>query len=456
MAKTNTKKTVAKEYTHGGAVAAKINYEQELRRSVMSNLLWENEFYEDGVSISKRIAELIPKVAADKVAHIAITARNLHHLRHVPLFIVREMARHNSHKHLVASTLEQVIQRADELSEFLAIYWKEGKTPISNQVKKGLAAAFVKFNEYSLSKYNRDSEIKLRDVLFLCHAKPKNESQAELWKKLVEDKLETPDTWEVELSKSTDKKSSWTRLVQEGKLGGLATLKNLRNILEHTDIKLAKEAIAKADYSRVLPFRFISASKYAPSIESDIEKVMLKNFSQQKKLSGRTVLVVDVSGSMGAMLSSKSEMTRLDSAYALSIIARELCEDVAIYATAGSDGRRIHATEQAPDRHGFALRDSLQGLYRKLGGGGIFLKQCLDFIYDNEKNNNVERVIVFTDEQDCDNKANPSTANAFGKRNYIINIASAKNGIAYDKFTHINGFSEAVVQYIYELEQIGE
>jgi hypothetical protein len=455
MAKTNTKKEIEKKHTHGGAVASNINYEQELRRSVMANLLWEDNFYEDGVSITERIASLIPKVAADKVAHIAVTARTLHHLRHVPLFIVREMAKHDSHKHLVASTLEQVIQRADELSEFLALYWKDGKTPISNQVKKGLAAAFTKFNQYSLSKYNRDSEIKLRDVLFLCHAKPKNTAQAELWKKLIEDKLETPDTWEVELSKSTDKKASWSRLVSEGKLGGLATLKNIRNILEHTDIKTAKEAIAKADYSRVLPFRFISAAKFGTSIEKEIETVMLSNFSKQNKLPGRTVLVVDVSGSMGASLSSKSDMTRLESAYALAMIAREVCEDVAVYATAGSDGRREHKTELAPNRNGFALRDSLDGLYRKLGMGGIFLKQCLDYVYDKEKDNNVERVIVFTDEQDCDNKANPSTANAFGKKNYIINISSNKNGIAYDKFMHINGFSEAVIQYIYELENIG-
>jgi len=108
MAKTNTKKEIEKKHTHGGAVASNINYEQELRRSVMANLLWEDNFYEDGVSITERIASLIPKVAADKVAHIAVTARTLHHLRHVPLFIVKEMAKHNSHKHLLCQDLQTV------------------------------------------------------------------------------------------------------------------------------------------------------------------------------------------------------------------------------------------------------------------------------------------------------------------------------------------------------------
>ena len=46
-------------------------------------------------------------------------------LRHAPLWVVREMARHDGHKALVADTLAKVIQRADELAEFLALYWKD-------------------------------------------------------------------------------------------------------------------------------------------------------------------------------------------------------------------------------------------------------------------------------------------------------------------------------------------
>ncbi len=73
-------------------------------------------------------------------------------LRHVPPLLVREMARHASHRALVAQTLTRVIQRADELSEFMAIYWADGCAPRSGQVKKGLAAAFTKFDEYALVK----------------------------------------------------------------------------------------------------------------------------------------------------------------------------------------------------------------------------------------------------------------------------------------------------------------
>jgi 60 kDa SS-A/Ro ribonucleoprotein len=118
-------------------------------------MLWENEFYEDGVAITGRIRELVPKVEASEVAALAVEARIVMKLRHAPLLLVREMARHATHRALVAETLARVIQRADELAEFVAIYWADGRAPLSGQVKKGLAAAFPKFDEYALAKYDR-------------------------------------------------------------------------------------------------------------------------------------------------------------------------------------------------------------------------------------------------------------------------------------------------------------
>src|SRR5499427_7808605 len=219
MAKLNTLNLNFPPRTHEGAPARNISTELQLRRSVMACLLWESQFYEDGVEIAGRIAELVPKVAAEKVAALAVEAREKMQLRHAPLLLVREMARHASQRKLVAETLEQVIQRADELAEFVAIYWKDGRVPLSAQVKKGLAAAFGKFDEYALAKYNRDGQVKLRDVLFLTHAKPVDEKQAALWKRLVDGELATPDTWEVALSGGGDKREQWERLLRERKLG---------------------------------------------------------------------------------------------------------------------------------------------------------------------------------------------------------------------------------------------
>jgi len=71
-------------------------------------------------------------------------------LRHAPLFLVRELARRKGAGPFVAETLEDVIQRADELGEFVALYWKEKKQPLSAGVKRGLARAFTKFDAYQL------------------------------------------------------------------------------------------------------------------------------------------------------------------------------------------------------------------------------------------------------------------------------------------------------------------
>ncbi len=128
--------------THEGGPARAITPELALRRSVLACLLWESQFYEDGVEIGGRIQELVPRVEPARVAALAIEAREKMKLRHAPLLLVREMARHKTHRALVAETLARVIQRADELAEFVAIYWKDGKTSLSGQVKKGLAAAF--------------------------------------------------------------------------------------------------------------------------------------------------------------------------------------------------------------------------------------------------------------------------------------------------------------------------
>src|SRR6476661_3359134 len=400
--------------THEGAPAKHISAEQELRRSVLACMLWEDQFYEDGVAIAGRIRELVPKVAAEKVAALAVEAREKMKLRHAPLLLVREMARLSTHRQLVAETLLRVVQRADELSEFVALYWSEGKQPLSAQVKKGLAGAFTKFDEYALAKYNRASPVKLRDVLFLCHAKPVDAAQAELWKRLVAGELATRDAWE--------------RLLSENKLGALALLRNLRNMTEaKVDEQLVRTGLYRMKTDRVLPFRFIAAARYAPQWEPELEKAMLRSLEGQARLPGKTVLLVDVSGSMDAPLSRRAEMRRNDAAYGLAVLLREIADQVSIYTFSDKLVR-------VPSRQGFALRDALNASQPH---GGTYLGRALDEI--DEK---YDRLIVITDEQSHDAVPNPKA------RGYVINVASFQNGVGYGKWIHIDGWSDSVIEYI--------
>ncbi|MGB7233768.1 MAG: TROVE domain-containing protein, partial [Candidatus Acidiferrum sp.] len=251
MVKMNVWKRMFPVRTHEGAVAQRVDVKTELRRTVLSCLLWEDTFYEKGNDIAKRIAELVAKSKPEDVAALAREARDKMQLRHAPLFVARELARRKGSGPLVAETLEHVIQRVDELGEFVALYWKEMKQPLSAGVKRGLAQAFTKFDAYQLAKYNRESAVTLRDVLFLCHAKPKDAEQEAVWKKLVENTLEPPDTWEVALSAGKDKRENFERLLGEGKLGGMAVLRNLRLMLASgVDPKLIRERLEKEWHGR--------------------------------------------------------------------------------------------------------------------------------------------------------------------------------------------------------------
>lgn len=440
--KTNTKTKSTPIYTHEGGKAVNVNDYQKLRRSVLSSLLFENSFYEDGVSIAERIKNLVPKCNPEQVQQLAIEARTKYKLRHMPLFLTRELARNPNSRYVVADTLVNVIQRADELAEFLSLYWADGKQPLANSVKRGLARAFTKFNELGLAKYNQNNAIKLRDVLFLCRAKPIDKEQANLWKRLIENKLETPDIWETELAagQGVNKKESWERLLAEDKLGALALLRNLRNFKENNvNEDLIINALNRMKVERVLPYRFIAAARYYPGLEAQLEQAMFKCVENYSKVNGKTVLLIDVSGSMDHRLSNKSDMSRLEAACGLAILARELCPNVKVY----TFSRELI---EVPNRRGFALRDSI---INSQAHRDTFMGDAITGLNNLE---GYERLIVFTDEQSAQTVPNPLSQNA-----YMVNVSNEQNGIGYrNNWTHIDGFSEAIFDFIVEMEQWGE
>lgn len=428
--------------THEGAKGRAFTPEAQLRRALMNCMLWEDQFYEDGVSIAQRIGTLVPKVKAEAVAAMAIEAREGMKLRHAPLLVVREMARHETHRGLVADTLERVIQRPDELTEFLAIYWADAlgpmqqrkKAAVSAQAKKGLARAFGKFDAYQLAKYDRDGAVRLRDVLFITHAKPKDEAQEKVWKQLVDGKLAVPDTWEVGLSGGADKKETFERLIAENKLGALALLRNLRGMqLAGVSKKTIGKALDEMRTDRVLPYRFIAAAQHAPDLEPELEHAMLRSIEGHAKLRGKTRLLVDVSGSMDSMISGRSAMRRLDAACGLAVLAREMSEDVEVF-TFSDRVKKVAA------RRGFALRDAI---VTSQPHGGTYLGKAVA-----EVDQKGVRLIVFTDEQSHDRVDAPKGVG------YMVNVASHQHGVGYGDWRRVDGFSEKILDWIISSEAV--
>jgi hypothetical protein len=138
---------------------------------------------------------------------------------------------------------------------------------------------------------------------------------------------------------------------------------------------------------------------------------------------------------MTAPLSRRSEMQRTDAAYGLAVLLREIAEKVAVY-TFSND------LVEVPARRGFALRDAIDG---SQSHAGTMLGNAVEKLNRKE---DWERLIVITDEQAHDRVPAPK-----GK-GYVINVASYKNGVGYGKWVHIDGWSEAVIEYIRAMEQM--
>jgi 60 kDa SS-A/Ro ribonucleoprotein len=199
--------------------------------------------------------------------------------------------------------------------------------------------------------------------------------------------------------------------------------------------ELVLGALGAMKTERVLPFRFLAAARYAPQWEEALEQAMLQCLDQEGgKLAGRTALLVDVSGSMTWALSKRSEMTRTDAAYGLAVLLRQTGEKVAVY----SFSDRV---VEVPARRGFALRDAIEA---SQAHRGTYLGKAVEELNRTES---YDRLIVITDEQAHDTVPKPK-----GK-GYVINVASYRNGVGYGAWTHVDGWSESVIDYVREMER---
>jgi hypothetical protein len=446
MASTNTK--VRNELrTHEGGTASVIKPLEQLKRSVMSCLLWEDSFYEDGVSIADRVKQLLNEVSREEARQVLMDAKFKSKLRHMPLYLLILFA---EKKWLDKNDVSAVCTRVDDMTELLSLYWKDGRKPLSHQLIKGLALAIPRFNEYEFAKYNRAKAVKLRDVFRIARPKPKNDAQSALWKRVVAGELAVPDTWEVAISacgSDNDKKAKeFTRLLTEkarneetgkefNKLGDLAFLRNLRKMKEvGVDEAVIRKSFEERKWGWIIPYQFITAASYNPALEDVLEEAMFKCLGGQEPVEETVSLLVDVSGSMDAPISHKSEVKRYDVAASLAILLREVCRDVKLY-TFDNDLYTI------PPRRGFALRDVIR---EKTGGGTNMWTAIREAGAD--RHNRV--MVVITDEQTFDN-GRYSDANA--DLLVIINVASYQHGVGYEKgAVHINGWSDSTIEWLRE------
>lgn len=395
-----------------GATAYNLTPELELYSTVATASL-QRKFYEKEDETIKRIRNLISKVSPKFVAQLAIYCREKMYLRSVPLVLAVELSKIHRGDKLVSKLVEQIIQRPDELTEILAYYIEANErkgtkklNKLAKQIQKGLAKAFNKFDEYQFAKYNKKSEITLKDTLFLSHAKAKTKEQEQLFKKLVDGKLAIPYTWETELSKGEDKKGTWEKLIDSQKIGYMALLRNLRNILNADVSAKHIEKVGKylsnkkaVENSKQLPFRFLSAyneileteNTLTPEILTYLEEAILYTAENIQGFDINTSVCVacDVSGSMFATISPKSKVKYYDIGLMLGMLLQNRCKNV----ITGIFGN-IWKTKQLPKTSILRNVNDLQRIEGEVGYSTNGYKVLEGLLTNKQK---VDKIMMFTD-----------------------------------------------------------
>jgi len=330
--------------------------------SAVATFLFQDKFYESSDDRVARIRTLITELCdrddSQFIGQLAVYAREKMYLRSVPIALVVELAGRHSGDQLVQKVLSRVVQRPDEIMEILAYYQNlNGRIkPLSKQIQKGLARVFNKFDEYQFAKYNRKGDITLRDALFLVHPSPEGDANQSLFDKIVDDGLKTPETWETKLSKAGQdvktpeekeaaKLKAWVDMIHSGKMGYMATLRNLRNFIEagvdHTHLALVCEQLAdpeKVRKSKQFPFRFLSAYNEIKELTSPDSAMVVDALEEAVKASAanvtgfdrdtRVLIANDVSGSMRGTISPHSKICTREVGLILGMILRNHCKSV--------------------------------------------------------------------------------------------------------------------------------
>jgi len=286
--------------------------------SVLLTTFLEDEFYRTEKQTTEKIRELITKVGDPRfVAKAALYARNTYGMRSVSHLVAGELAKSVKGERWTKNFYAQIVRRPDDVMETLGYYLAVYGRPVPNSLKKGLGAALSRFDEYQVAKYRREhGAFKMVDAVNLVHPR----ATAAL-SKLVGGELAPAQTWEAKLTQAGDaastekvvtaKAEAWGELLRERKLGYLALLRNVRNILTQAPDQideLCEQLIDENAVRRslVFPFQFLAAVDVlkqgnlagADRVMDALNTAVDHSLANVPKFEGKTLVALDSSGSM--------------------------------------------------------------------------------------------------------------------------------------------------------------
>lgn len=325
-----------------GHAAYSMHPKAKLITQVLTSFFNEEKFYGDNTSDMKELIPSVTKSDPQFISNLAVFARREFNMRSVSHVLTCFLANINEGKPYVRDTVRGVVLRGDDATEILSFYLSEFGKPIPNSLRRALKDVFATFDAYTLAKYKGEGHtVKMRDLLRICRPHPETPEQSAMWKQLLDGTLPPAYTWETELSANGNNKETWEKLIDSGRCGYMGLLRNLRNIINANPDNLDKVLGKLSDpeavrHSRQLPFRFLSAYKNLPAnagkkVMDTLEKAVEAACKNVPKLPGRTVIAVDVSGSMSSNVSAKSEIRCCEIGMMLGMIANRICDDAIFY-----------------------------------------------------------------------------------------------------------------------------
>ncbi|MFF8831294.1 TROVE domain-containing protein [Streptomyces sp. NPDC015131] len=409
----------------------------ELFLLAVSNFVSQNAFYENGGQRDDRYTQLIHALAVedpDWVTDMLTWLRGEGNMRTAALVGAAEFVKARLDKGLTGrnrKVIDAVCQRPDEPGELLAYWTSRHGRSVPKPIKRGLADAIRRlYSERSLLKYDTASHAyRFGDVIELVHPTPTAPWQGDLFEHAIDRRHKrdkpVPESlhmvranavlrasgdvdlwldsnalrgagmaWEDALSafgSKVDKAQLWEAMIPS--MGYMALLRNLRNFDEAgvSDEVAATVAARLADpdevaRSRQLPMRFLSAYRAAPSLRWAwaLEKAVNLSLANVPELPGRTLILVDRSGSMHWGTSQHSQLTFADAAAVFgSALALR-----AVNATLVEFGTR---SQEVPFRSSESL---LPMLARFHDLGGTLTTEAVRQHFSGH-----DRVVIVTDEQ---------------------------------------------------------
>lgn len=461
MSKFSKKNATTATTNLAGGKAFSMNPEMELTHAVLTTFL-EDKYYESGNDRINRIKALVAQNKPQFVANLAIVARKEFNLRSVSHVLVGELAKKHTGDSMVKNTIIEVALRPDDLTEIVAYVG----SPLPKQVKRGVRNALLKFNRYQLAKYKGEGKsVSLVDLFNLTHPKAQHatEEQKQAWDDLINGKLASFDTWETEISNSTaeDRGTKWETLVRENKLGYMALIRNLNNLLKSN---VSEEALSLAvrkltdpleiKKSKQLPFRFVTAYENvngnraltdALSIAMDIA------VENTPELSGKTLIAVDSSGSMGGGWSgargTDTPMAKA-SIFGATLVRANANADLVLYDTSLKE---MKVSGRTP------VIDITNKIRSEAMGGGT--DTGLVFRYIAQTGKHYDRIIIISDNEAWASHTQheyTSYKKATGQDPFVYAIDIAGYGttdIKGGKVFHLTGWSGRLLDFIGRIEE---